>query len=227
VAKGDGGFSQSHGERAGDRYEYDAEGQLTRASYQATNPANNAAGAQRADLFHYDELGNRFGWNDVASRGAMWFERRNNKLNQYESWNNSYPNPPQHWESAIYHDDNFQFPSPPWVPNGNGVTMADGWIAASYNALNQPIAIGSIGSGSNYLWFGHDPLGRCVKRWMGTANQTPVGSNPITYFYYDGWSMIQEGPVATVADRVYVHGNRVDEIVASFASMNNQWLYYH
>jgi RHS repeat-associated protein len=104
------------------------------------------------------------------------------------------------------------------------VTIADGWITASYNALNQPVAMGNIGYGiSNRMWFWYDPLGRCVKRWIGTGNQTPVG--PITYFYYDGWNLIQEGSTATTVDRIYVHGNRMDEIVASAAQ--GDWLYHH
>ena len=85
------------------------------------------------------------------------------------------------------------------------------------------VAIGNIGYGSNYMWLWYDPLGRCVKRWKGTGNQTPV--SPITSFYYDGWNLIQEWTTATVPDRVYVHGNRVDEIVASAAGGN--WLYHH
>lgn len=57
---------------------------------------------------------------------------------------------------------------------------------------------------------GYDPLGRCVKRWVGTSGlQT---SNPATYLYYDGWNLIQEGSSST-ATRQYVHGARVDEIL--------------
>jgi RHS repeat-associated protein len=204
----------------GDRYDYDEEGQMYQASYQVNNPLVGGDGAERADSFNYDELGNRAGWNHVASRGEMLVERRDNKLNQYESWNNNFPNPPQHWGSAIYHDDNW---SPWWVPPGNGVTIADGWITASYNALNQPVAMGNIAYGNNYMWFWYDPLGRCVKRWIGTGDQTPAG--PTTYFYYDGWNLIQEGSIATAVDRIYVHGNRMDEIVASAAG--GSWLYHH
>jgi hypothetical protein len=48
---------------------------------------------------------------------------------------------------------------------------------------------------------GFDPLGRCVKRWMGPDMGGAVGSNPATYFYYDsesfreqgGWNLLQEG----------------------------------
>jgi hypothetical protein len=68
----------------GDRYGYDAEGQLTAASYRAATPEGTPSGALRTDSFAYDELGNRMGANRVANRGAMLtFSRRNNGLNQY------------------------------------------------------------------------------------------------------------------------------------------------
>jgi len=210
----------------GDRYKYDEEGQLTEASYQALTPEGTPSQAKRSDIFTYDALGNRMGSNYVASRGWMNFPRRDNKLNQYLAW----------WPySAIYHDDNMPPPNPPpdppfqWVFPGNGVMMQDGWITASYNALNQPVAIWSPaylnGSAAQFLWYGHDPLGRCVKRWMGTATGAPVGSNPTTYFYYDGWNLIQEDNSASTPLRIYVHGNRVDEIVASQAA--GAWSYHH
>jgi RHS repeat-associated protein len=103
--------------------------------------------------------------------------------------------------------------------------MADGWIVASYNALNQPVAVGNIGYGSNYMFFGYDPLGRCVKRWKGPPAAGTYGYNPATYFYYDGWSLVQEGSSAAVADRLYVHGGRVDEMVAS--QVNGVWYHHH
>lgn len=206
----------------GDRYDYDEEGELKLASYEVDNPMVGGEGAQRADSFQYDELGNRVRGNYIANRGAMDLKRRDsNGLNQYQSWENAHPSPdPLHWGSDIYHDDNW---GTSWVPPGNGVTIADGWITAAYNALNQPVAMGNIAYGNNYMWFWYDPLGRCVKRWLGTGNQTPVG--PITYFYYDGWDLIQEGSTAVAADSIYVHGNRVDEIVASLAEVG--WLYHH
>ncbi|HEV2841675.1 MAG TPA: RHS repeat-associated core domain-containing protein [Chthoniobacterales bacterium] len=204
----------------GDRYAYDPEGQLTQASYRALNPETQTpSGALRNDSFQYDALGNRYGAAQVASRGPMNFTRRDNGLNQYLMWSPF---------SAVYYDDSWgtppaQFPTAPWAPPGNGVTMADGWITASYNALNQPVAMGSTGLGSNFIWFWHDPLGRCVKRWLGNSTGGPTG--PITYFYYDGWNLVQEGPNASTADRLYVHGGRVDEIVAS--QVGGQWYNHH
>jgi RHS repeat-associated protein len=198
----------------GNRYGYDAEGQLTAASYRAFNPETETpSGALRTDSFVYDELGNRMGGsNRVANRGPVNFTRRDNGLNQYVNWT----------PAAIRYDDNF---GSPYVFPGNGVMMAEGWITASFNALNQPMAIWSQNYGLNFLWFGFDPLGRCVKRWTGTVNGVPVGSNPTTYFYYDGWNLVQERSSTTVADRTYVHGGRVDELVAS--QVDGVWNNHH
>jgi RHS repeat-associated protein len=206
----------------GDRYSCDAEGQLTNASYQALTPETNPTSPLRSDIFTYDALGNRQSWNYLASRGWMNFTRRDNRLNQYGSWENNIPaGTSGHWGSAIYHDDNS-----PWAPwnvfPGNGVTMADGWLVASYNALNQPVAMIPYGS-ANVFYFGYDPLGRCVKRWEGSSGTATT--NPATYLYYDGWSLVQEGSSASSAGRLYVHGGRVDEIVAS--QKDGVWNYHH
>jgi hypothetical protein len=105
----------------------------------------------------------------------------------------------------------------PWGEPGkaNGVLMQDGWITAGFNALNQPMKILShvnLGT-SNWMWFGFDPLGRCVKRWVSASvNSFPTGA---TFFYYDGWNLLQEGMSAGSAQRLYIHGARVDEIVKS------------
>ena len=201
----------------GDRYGYDEEGQLKTASYRALTPETTASNPMRSDIFSYDALGNRKGSNYVASRGSMNFTRRDNGLNQYLAW----------WPfSGIFYDDNF---GGSWTWPGNGVTMADGWITASFNALNQPVAIWCPGypggASAQYLWFGYDPLGRCVKRWMGDATGNPAGSTPPTYLYYDGSNLVQEGITANNVARQYVHGGRVDEIVAS--QTGGVWNFHH
>ena len=181
-------------------------------------------------------MGNRTGLNYIAGRGWMIFEVRANKLNQYASWANDYP---AHnsipWGSATPYDDNFVFDGSPWIFPGNGVMMGDGVLATSYNALKQPVSIWSpsipnTDGQPNFLWFGFDPLGRCVKRWVAhepATGNSPAGSNPATYFYYDGWNMIQEGVNANAPNRVYVHGARVDEIVASCVWSGSHWAYHH
>ncbi len=150
---------------------------------------------KRRDVFHYDQLGNRMGSaNVIASWGsvAASFSREKNGLNQYVGWT----------KSPINQDDDMGREGP---GHANGVTMQEGWITASYNALNQPNAIWCPsypgGALAQFMWFGFDPLGRCVKRWMGSETGYAPGSNPATYYYYDGWNLIQEGPGGTTADR--------------------------
>jgi RHS repeat-associated protein len=201
----------------GDRFAYDNEGQLTDAWYNALDPHGTTTGWARKDHFDYDALGNRQGSNNnVASRNfgldQMTFARRDNGLNQYSSWS----------PSIIYHDDNY----PGWSAPGNGVMMAEGWVTASYNALNQPIAIWSPNMPSGaFTWFGYDPLGRCVKRWVSDSGD--VYSNPATYFHYDGWNLLQEGMNAWGPARVYVHGNRIDEIVWSYNTFMGDQAFHH
>jgi RHS repeat-associated protein len=207
---------------SGDRYHYDYEGQLDHASYRMAHPENSPGPALRADSFQYDRLGNRMGSNHVASRGTMTFTRKDNGLNQYSGW----------WPySGTYYDDDV---GGGWgAPHeANGVLMQDGWITAGFNALNQPISIWSPmypgGSSPQWMWFGYDPLGRCVKRWVGPTvdnHAPPANSNPATYYYYDGSNMIQEGPSNGPASRVYVHGGGVDEIVAS--QVGAVWSHHH
>jgi RHS repeat-associated protein len=119
---------------------------------------------------------------------------------------------------VIYHDDNY----PGLGPSGNGVIMADGFVTASYNALNQPVAMWSA-STPDFMWFGYDPLGRCVKRTIGPSLE--VGTT--TYLYYDGWNLVQEGPSGASPTRVYAHGARVDEIIASSTQSTGQIAYHH
>jgi hypothetical protein len=136
---------------------------LTEAWYEALDPGGAMSGNQRYDYFSYDEMGNRKASNFLANRGWTGFGRRDNGLNPYIYWSPV---------SNIYNDDNYPGLGAP----GNGVTMAEGWITASYNALNQPVAVWTPGSGSNLPWFGYDPLGRCVKRWISPLVRGREGS---------------------------------------------------
>jgi RHS repeat-associated protein len=199
----------------GDRYYYDEEGQLTAASYRTHDPAGSAGDPMRNDIFSYDALGNRVRSNYLASRGWLDFTRKDNGLNQYGGW----------WNYSVTNYDadlGGVWGSP---GHANGVLMQEGWITGSYNALNQPVSMWSpaFAGTSNWMWFGHDPLGRCVKRWIGPSGTS--ANNP-TYFYYDGWSLIQEGGSASNATRVYVQGGRVDEIVAQITPGNGWQRYF-
>ena len=194
----------------GDIYQYDAEGQLTRAFYEAVHEQDfhaddNFVGWNGSTEQYYDQLGNRRGWNWQQSRGGTDYYRANNGLNQYGSWSGGGMN-----------------------YNANGDLTGEGFFSASYNALNQPISIQTAGM-SAPMWFGYDPLGRPVKRWVGGSGHE--ATNPATYLYYDGWSLVQEGPNAASATRIYFHGNRIDETIASYeypsATGGDLWNHYH
>jgi RHS repeat-associated protein len=194
----------------------DDEGQLVEAWYNATEPANSGAGNSRYDGFSYDALGNRGQGNYVASRGQMDFTKKDNGLNQYRAW---WP-----YSDTKYDDDLTGWGSP---GQANGVLMQDGWITAGFNALNQPMYIWSptyYGT-ANWMYFGYDPLGRCVKRWVGESGD--IYSNPATYYHYDGSNLLQEGNNAWGPARVYVHGNRIDEIVWSYNTFTGQQAFHH
>jgi RHS repeat-associated protein len=177
----------------GDHYLYDEEGQLYHTFYDAADPANSGDGAWNADAFEYDALGNRRNWAYSSTVGWTHYSRRDNGLNQYSSWT----------PSAINYE-------------GNGVLTQEGLINSDYNALNQPIWMWSWNL-SSPMYFGYDPLGRCVKRWF------PDFSAPPTYMYYDGWSLIQEGINVWSPTRLYVQGNRVDELEVTFNVVTSQY----
>src|SRR5437763_2915 len=158
----------------------------------------------------FDALGNRRSYNLIHSHGWTEVFRRDNGLNQYTGWS---PN-------AVTYDDNY------YSAPGNGVMMQEGWITASYNALNQPIAIWSpaYNGTSNFMWFGYDALGRCVKRWVSPSSDNYSNA---TYLYYDGWSLIQEGSGAWAPTRLYVQGNRIDELAVTFNVVTSQYGFHH
>lgn len=215
--KGSGNPSNPMEDGHGDHYWYDPEGQLTDANYGAVDPVNNPHLPVRTDHFEYDQLGNRRrnsangSDNLLATKGWMQFTRKDNGLNQYSGW----------WPyGGIKYDDDVSGEGTPG--HANGVLMQDGWINGEYSALNQPIVITNNAVPSKSMFFGYDPLGRCVKRVLGAS----INSGTATYLYYDGWSVIQEGPNVATMDRVYVLGNRVDEIVADYGMANGQWIYH-
>jgi RHS repeat-associated protein len=183
----------------GDRYVYDAEGQLTEAYYECADPAGNFNGWRGGDVMYggYDALGNRRGNTYSGSRGSLSWGRLDNGLNQYSWWS----------PSAIAYE-------------GNGVLTQEGSINSDYNALNQPLWVWNSNS-STTTYFGYDPLGRCVKRWSYDFGV------PTTYYYFDGWNLIQEGADAWSPTRLYVHGNRVDEIVTTFNVVTSQYGFHH
>ena len=64
-----------------------------------------------------------------------------------------------------------------------------------------------------------------MKRWVGDSGD--IYSNPATYFHYDGWNLLEEGTNAWGPERVYAHGNRVDEIVWSYNTFTGDQAFHH
>ena len=62
-----------------------------------------------------------------------------------------------------------------------------------------------------------------MKRWISSDGDPTHATPTATYFYYDGWNLIQETGLTA---RTYVHGAWVDEIVASAPSTGG-WLYHY
>ena len=48
-----------------------------------------------------------------------------------------------------------------------------------------------------------------------------------TYYYYEGWNLLQEGASPASVQRLYIHGARVDEIVKSFNYTTGQSAWHH
>jgi RHS repeat-associated protein len=64
-----------------------------------------------------------------------------------------------------------------------------------------------------------------VKRSIGGDGS--AATNPATYFCYEGWNLIQEGPAFNSASRNYIHGARVDEVVKQITPTNWWERYFH
>ena len=95
--------------------------------------------------------------------------------------------------------------------NGNLAT-GNGWIYA-YDAQNRLI---SASNGTTAATFAYDPLNR-------RAKQTIDGID--TFFYFDGWSLIDERDASDVQQAQYVNGAMLDEILSKTA--NGAAVYYH
>ena len=187
----------------GDRFAYDEEGQLTFAWYEAQDPAGNVAWQQREQGFTYDQMGNRLQARNVPQgTGDRPWDVRANGLNQ--QW-------VAHYWSWIYYDNNTDYQSP---VKGNGCITSFAGLGFAYNALNQ-MTEGHYGS--THYAFAYDPLGRLVRRTVNGQS---------TYFFWDDWSLIQEGPANSHA-KIYVHGARTDEILARYDYTIPAWHFLH
>jgi RHS repeat-associated protein len=103
--------------------------------------------------------------------------------------------------------------SPTYDANGN--LSASGPWTYTYDAQNRLIAAVS-GSSALTATFSYDARDRCVSRAINGA---------ATYYAYDRWNLIQEDTPAGAETTRYIHGSRVDEMVALITG--SATAYYH
>lgn len=101
--------------------------------------------------------------------------------------------------------------TPTYDSNGNLRTQR-GWTY-TYDAQNRLTAAQSTQDTVN---FSYDPRNRCVSR---TVNGV------VTFFYWSGWTLIEEQDSGSALVARYVNGANVDEIVARVT--RSQTAYYH
>jgi RHS repeat-associated protein len=97
----------------------------------------------------------------------------------------------------------------PYDSNGN-LTGQTGWTY-QYDSQNRLTSA----SGSVNMTFAYDGRNRCVKRTL---------SSVATYFYYDGWNLVEEHGASGIQAR-YIHGAVIDELLARITSATT--VFYH
>jgi RHS repeat-associated protein len=98
----------------------------------------------------------------------------------------------------------------------NGNITSDGTSTFGYDAENRLVSFDTTGS-SNDATYAYDALGRRVKK---TVNSTS------TFFVYDGDDIIADYSSAGTLLREYIHGDKVDEILAMQAGTNTYYYHY-
>jgi RHS repeat-associated protein len=98
----------------------------------------------------------------------------------------------------------------------NGNIISDGTSTFGYDAENRLISFDTTGT-TNDATYAYDALGRRVKK---TVNGTS------TFFVYDGDDIIADYSSAGTLLREYIHGDKVDEILAMQAGANTYYYHY-
>ncbi len=145
--------------------------------------------------YAYDATGNRMTMNDNVNGNVSYAV---NNLNQYTAAGGG----------SMQYDLN---------GNLNSATVAGTNWTYLYDAQNRLI---SAISPTEQVDFAYDPKNRCVSRTVSTGNFSTV-----TYFYYDGWEMIEEHDASAALLARYIHGAREDEMIAKIDSYGT--VYYH
>lgn len=194
----------------GDAYAYDATDQLTGIQYEAANPADTPTAPSKTQGFAYDAVGNRTSATESGTATAYTA----NALNQYTQVGTDVPT---------------------YEANGNLARQAG--LNYVYDAHNRLVSVsppsGKFQPPSFVLSFAYDGRNRCVRR---TFEQNNNNFNFVTNFVfaYDGWNLLAdyraqssnfEEPGSFELSARYVHGARVDELLARVAGSGT--VFYH
>lgn len=161
----------------GDRYEYDAAGQIIGVDHNVSAPAS-ASGSITADHdYEYDAMGNRTSFT-VTSEGASSTVAQgstsysSNDKNQYT--NISSPSTPP--DGVLSYDL-------------DGNLLDDGTRLYKWDAWNRLREVREKSSGSLIAEYAYDSIGRRISK--ETTSLAPQGAEEVI-FIYDGWNIIQE-----------------------------------
>jgi len=187
------------GDAKADKYAFDAIDQLTEVKYNR----NDGAGTQdRETDFAYDAVGNRTAMDEDADGSGGGSPVNTpytaNALNQYTVI-----------DSLV---------TPAYDNRGNITTLqtASGGPTWTYTYDAQNRLISASGTNGVTASFAYDPRNRCVGRTISTST---------LLFLWDGWNLIEERNSSDVVQANYVHGVRIDELIARTDSTGT--VYYH
>jgi RHS repeat-associated protein len=154
--------------------------------------------------YTYDALGNRERVKETVGRDTTTTDYAANRLNQYTR-SNERGGP----ATTYAYDRNGNLTG----QNGRGA-KAD--ASYRYNAQNQLTAAETNGTRMEFFY---DAKGRCVSRKQSVSRNAGAGkwtpsATDSRALIYDGWSLVAERRLDGTAVANYVHGARIDEILA-------------
>jgi RHS repeat-associated protein len=183
-----------------DVYGYDAIDQVTTVKYNF-DASNNTQ--DRLVGYNYDAVGNRSGANGVSDSVNNNTSYTANNLNQY---------------TTVGSD------SPQYDANGNlraALVSGTNW-SYQYDAQNRLVRA----SDDNIDWdFAYDGRNRCVRRTRTQHDPTGPTFSSATYFYYDGWNLVEEQDSENSLLAQYVRGPQTDELL-NRATQDSYTYYY-
>jgi RHS repeat-associated protein len=187
----------------GDRYGYDALGQVTDVKYDALDPQTGTpTDWSRRVQYQWDPVGNR---KKVTEDGVATTYAAN-LVNQYTTVGGA----------ALSYDGNGNLATAPATAGPGGP-----W-AYTYDAANRLIAAQSDAVRMEMVY---DARNRCIERKTFQRLEGAWVASSDLWMGYDGWSLIEEGDALTGAIAAYVHGAQIDEVLARVDASGA--VYYH